>query len=120
MVQWAESTIQDLRFALRSWGKARAFTVAAIATMPMGIGANTAIFSVVSGVLLRPLPFVDPQTLVQLYETQPRNSSIMGLMARWCSRISTNGERKASSLRGWSPTPTPPGIFKKLASRNKC
>src|SRR5262249_37581494 len=54
------------------------FAIAAIATLAIGIGANTAIFSVVSGVLLRPLPFADPQTLVQVYETQPRNSSTMG------------------------------------------
>jgi putative ABC transport system permease protein len=78
MMQWVESTIQDLRFTLRSWGKAPAFTMAAIATLAIGIGANTAIFSVVSGVLLRPLPFSDPRNLVQLYETQPRNSVQMG------------------------------------------
>src|SRR5438067_9794034 len=78
MVQWAENTIQDLRFALRSWGRAPGFVIAAIATLAIGIGANTAIFSVVSGVLLRPLPFADPQNLVQLYETQPRNSIQMG------------------------------------------
>jgi predicted permease len=78
MMPWAENTIQDLRFALRSWGKAPAFAVAAITTLAIGIGSNTAIFSVVSGVLLRPLPFADPQTLVQLYETQPRNSFQMG------------------------------------------
>src|SRR5260370_21554382 len=78
MMQWAENTIQDLRFAIRSWGKAPAFAIAAIATLAIGIGANTAIFSVVSGVLLRPLPFVDPQNLVQLYETQLRNSGQLG------------------------------------------
>src|SRR5438477_8737823 len=68
-----ENTIQDLRFALRGLSKAPGFALAAIATLGLGIGANTAIFSVVSGVLLRPLPFVHPENLVQLYETQPRN-----------------------------------------------
>jgi putative ABC transport system permease protein len=68
-----ENTIQDLRFALRSWGRAPGFAITAIATLALGIGANTAIFSVVSGVLLRPLPFVHPEGLVQLYETQPRD-----------------------------------------------
>ena len=77
-MQFAENTIQDLRFAIRSWGRAPAFTIAAIVTLAIGIGANTAIFSVVSGVLLRPLPFTDPQSLVQLFETQPRNSLQMG------------------------------------------
>jgi putative ABC transport system permease protein len=77
-MHWAENTIQDLRFALRSWANTPAFAIAAIGTLAIGIGANTAIFSVVSGELLRPLPFADPQTLVQLYETQPRNSSTVG------------------------------------------
>src|SRR5690242_2836021 len=74
MIQWAGNTLRDLRFALRSWRQTPTFAIAAIATLAIGIGANAAIFSVISGVLLRPLPFVDPQTLVQLYETQPRNS----------------------------------------------
>jgi predicted permease len=78
MMKLAANTFQDLRFALRSWRRSPAFAIAAIATLAIGIGANAAIFSVVSGVLLRPLPFADPRTLVQLYETQPRNSSTMG------------------------------------------
>ena len=68
-----ENTIQDLRFALRGWGKAPGFAITAIATLALGIGANTAIFTVVSGILLRPLPFVHPDRLVQLDETQPRD-----------------------------------------------
>ena len=68
-MQWAEQTIQDLRFTTRGWAKAPVFTMAAIATLAIGIGANTAMFSVVSGVLLRPLPFAEPQKLVQLDET---------------------------------------------------
>src|SRR5712691_3581600 len=69
-----ESTVQDLRFALRGWRKAPGFAMSVIATLALGIGANTAIFSVVSGVLLRPLPFVHPERLVQLHETQPADS----------------------------------------------
>ncbi len=68
-----ENTIRDLRFAVRGWSKAPGFAIPAIATLALGIGTNTAIFSVVSGVLLRPLRFADPQSLVQIYETQPRN-----------------------------------------------
>ncbi len=72
-MQWAENTIQDLRFALRGWGKAPGFAITAIATLALGIGANTAIFSVVSGVLLRPLPFAHAESLVRLYETHSRD-----------------------------------------------
>ena len=67
-----ENVLQDLRFTLRGWSRSPGFAFTAITTLALGIGANTAIFSVVSGVLLRPLPFADPDRLVQLYETQPR------------------------------------------------
>jgi predicted permease len=76
-----ESALQDLRFALRGWGRSPGFAIAAIATLALGIGANTAIFSLVSGVLLRPLPFAHPERLVEIAETQPRTQSQGGFEA---------------------------------------
>ena len=62
---------QDVRFALRGMTKARGLTVVALLTLAVGIGANTAIFSIVNAVLLQPLPFRDPGQLVQLRADLP-------------------------------------------------
>ena len=63
-------TKQDLKYALRSLGRTPGFTVTAILVAALGIGATTATFSIADHVLLRPLPFADPDRLVKLWETQ--------------------------------------------------
>jgi hypothetical protein len=67
-----ENLISDIRYALKSLGKTRAFTAAALLTMALCIGANSAIFSVVESVLLRPLPFPESERLVTLYNSYPK------------------------------------------------
>jgi putative ABC transport system permease protein len=62
---------QDLRYAVRNVARSPGFSVVAVLTLALGIGANTAIFSVVDGILLRPLPFPDSERLVALCETNP-------------------------------------------------
>jgi predicted permease len=67
---WLESLVRDLRYAFRALRRTPGFTVVAIAVMALGIGANLALFTIVRGVLLKPLPFQDPQHLVMLYESK--------------------------------------------------
>ncbi len=66
-----EMLASDIRFGARVLWKSRAFTIVAIATLALGIAGNTAIFSIVNGVLLNPLPFAQPEQLVAINESKP-------------------------------------------------
>src|SRR5262245_21769351 len=112
---------QDLRYGARMSLKNPGFTLIAVIIMALGIGANTAVFSVVKGVLLRPLPYFEPQQLVRLFETVDRPTmandrmevapanfldwraqtrSFSGLAAYGLTGSVINGEGEAERLEG--------------------
>lgn len=69
--RWLDDLAQDLRYAVRTLVAHKTFTATAVATLGLGVGATTAIFSVVSGLVLRPLPFPESERLVQVYGSTP-------------------------------------------------
>ena len=92
---------QDLLYALRRLVKAPAFTVVAVVTLALGIGANTAIFSVVNGVLLKPLPYPESERLVGVYHTANGRRAVMsGPNFTDVARTATSFENAAAISTG--------------------
>ena len=94
---------QDVRYGLRVLGKAPAFTTVALLTLALGMGAATAIFSVVDAVLLKPLPFRDAERLLVIWEKNPSQNRYECSSRR---RISWRGRSKAAPWSRWPPCRT--------------
>ena len=110
--------MQDLKYSLRNLWKAKGFAAVAVATLAIGVGANTAIFSVIDTILLRPLPFRNPDRLVRLYETEAnpgsypfagpdladwrsQNRTFQDMaMFGWVQELNASQEGRADSVRG--------------------
>jgi hypothetical protein len=90
-VLWIDHTIQDVRYALRQLVRQPAFAGIVLVTLALGIGATTAIFSVVEAVLLRPLPYPDADRIVRIFERSAERTHDTGyqqsLAAIWTSDL---------------------------------
>ena len=113
--------IQDLRFAIRAFLRAPRFTVPAVVALALGIGATSAIFSVVRGVMLEPLPYRDPDRIVAIWENRldrnrPRNVIAAANFVAWRERstsfeyLGMVGPSRQNIVLGGQPTEVP-GFF---------
>ncbi|PYY00939.1 MAG: hypothetical protein DMG63_04535 [Acidobacteria bacterium] len=98
-----ETLYQDLRYSLRNLAKTPAFTAVALITLALGIGANTAIFSVVNVVLLRALPYADPDRLVVLLH-KGRNPASHGNFMDW--KRDNHVFESMAAAESWTPNLT--------------
>ena len=106
-----QTLLRDLRYGARMSLKKPGFTLIAVITLALGVGANAAIFTVVNGVLLRPLPYDEPDRLVMLWESDPRRNIERQLVAppnlvEWREqsrslKTSPTGRAVASSTWSW-------------------
>src|SRR5262245_10437508 len=73
-VRWLEELWQDLRYGLRMLRRKPGFTAAAVISLSLGIGANSAVFTFLNAILIRPLPYPEPERIVNLWERAPRST----------------------------------------------
>src|SRR4051812_11003473 len=112
-----ETLLRDLRYVARSFARSPGFFIVTALTLALGIGATTAIFSVVNGVLLQPLPYTNSDRIVQIFQltkTGERNSVTQPNFIDWKS-----GSRSFSSLamHSWLNTVTVNGLNEPVRAR---
>src|SRR5688500_469535 len=118
--RWLDDLQRDARYAVRSLRRSPAFTVAAVLTLSIGIGATTAIYSVVDTVLIQPLPFPDSDRLVNLSEPERNPQTMPGVnydeYLEWRSRTQALTHMSAQTFNPQVMMPTREGMARLTAS----
>src|SRR5262245_59166785 len=99
-----DALLQDLRYAIRTARRSRGFAIGAVAVLALGIGANTAVFSVVNAILIEPLPYPDADRIVQIVSESPTGRSTLASLPRFAMwREETNAFQQMAAWHTGGP-----------------